>query len=105
MNLLPSKMLLIYVDETDRHGEIPLYEAVVRKLSHLDVKGATVQAGIMSFGRHRRIHHKRLLGVSDDRPIMIAVVDSADKISAVLPDIRPLVQEGLIVLVDVDVVE
>jgi uncharacterized protein len=105
VNLLPAKMLLIYLDETDRHGDIPLYEAVVRKLSHLEVKGATVHAGIMSFGRHHRIHHKRLLGFSDDRPIMITVVDTEEKISAVLPEIRPLVREGLIVLVDVEVVE
>ena len=105
MKLQPSKMLLIYVDETDRHGDIPLYEAVVRKLSHLDVKGATVQAGIMSFGRHHRIHHKRLLGVSDDRPIMITVVDSLEKILKVLPEIRPVVREGLIVLLDVETVE
>jgi hypothetical protein len=98
------KMLVIFVDETDMRGELPLYEAIVRRLVQLDVAGATVSSGIMGFGSHHRVHRKRLFGVSDDRPITITVVDSEERIRAILPVIRPMVVEGLVLLLDAEVV-
>ncbi|HZT30403.1 MAG TPA: DUF190 domain-containing protein [Bryobacteraceae bacterium] len=100
----PVKMLLIYVDETDNWGTTPLYEALVRRLRQLNVAGATVQAGIMGFGSHKTVHQKRLFGVSDDRPVTISAVDNEAKIRAALPEIRGMVKEGLVVLLDVEVV-
>lgn len=98
----PAKLLLIYVDETDRWEETPLYEAIVRKLRQLGANGATVQAGMMGFGAHKDVHHKRLFGVSDDRPITIQVCDTEERIRAFLPVIRHMVPEGLILVLDCD---
>ena len=101
----PVKMLLIYVDETDLWETGTLYEAIVRRLRQLGVSGATVQTGIMGFGSHGKVHHKRLFGISDDRPVIITVVDSEALIRQVLPEIRGMVREGLMVLLDAEVVE
>ena len=101
----PVKMLLIYVDETDLWETGTLYEAIVRRLRQLGVSGATVQTGIMGFGSHGKVHHKRLFGISDDRPVIITVVDSEALIRHVLPEIRAMVREGLMVLLDAEVVE
>jgi PII-like signaling protein len=95
-------LLLIYVDETDRWEDMPLYEAIVRKLRQLGASGATVQAGMMGFGAHGDVHRKRLFGVSDDRPVTIQVCDSAERIKAYLPKIKEMVGEGLIVALDCD---
>lgn len=100
----PTKLLLVYVDETDSWGTTPLYEALVRRLRQLGVSGATAQAGIMGFGSHMQVHHKHLFGVSDDRPVMISVVDAEEKIRQILPEVRAMVKEGLIVLLDAEVV-
>lgn len=101
----PAKLLVILVDETDMYGEISLYEAICRKLVHLDAPGATVQRGIMGFGSQHRLHRKRLFGVADDRPISISVVDSEEHLKAVIiPAVRPMVREGLIFLSDVEVI-
>ena len=81
----PVKMLVIYVDETDLWGAGSLYEAIVRRLRQLGIAGATAQAGMMGFGSHGKVHRKRLFGVSDDKPVMITVVDSEAKIREVLP--------------------
>lgn len=97
------KMLMIFVDESERFEELPVYEAVLRRLVHLDIAGATVTTGVMGFGSHHRIHRKRLFGVSDDRPITIIVVDEEQKLRAALPEIRAVMKEGLIILVDVEV--
>jgi uncharacterized protein len=100
----PVKMLLIYVDETDTWGTTPLYEAIVRRLRQLGVSGATAQTGIMGFGSHLKVHHKRLFGISDDRPIIITVVDTEHKLREILPEIRRMVAEGLVVMLDVEVI-
>ena len=101
----PVKMLVIFVDETDLAGTVTLYETIVRRLRQLGLAGATVHHGIMGFGAHGKVHHKRLFGVSDDRPVVITVVDNEFKIREVLPEIRALVKEGLVVLLDAEVVE
>lgn len=101
----PVKMLLICVDETDLWETGTLYEAIVRRLRQLGVAGATVQTGIMGFGSHGKVHHKRLFGISDDKPVTITVVDSETLIRKVLPEIRGMVREGLMVLLDAEVVE
>jgi PII-like signaling protein len=99
-----SKRLMIYVDETDMLGDVPLYEAIVRRLLALHAAGATVHSGIMGFGKHGRVHRKRLFGVSDDRPVAITVVDSGEKIDEIIASLRPMVREGLMIVDDVTVV-
>ena len=100
----PAKMLQIYVDETDLWGSVPLYEALVRRLRQLEIAGTTVVTGVMGFGSHMKVHHKRLFGVSDDKPVIITAVDSEARIRQVLPEIRSMVKEGLVVLLDAEVV-
>src|SRR5437868_12821431 len=99
----PVKMLVIYVDESDMwEGAQPLYEAIVRRMRQLEIAGATVQTGIMGFGSHQKVHHKRLFGISDDRPVIITAVDNEAKLRKALPEIRGMVREGLIVMLDVE---
>ncbi len=100
----PVKMLQIYVDETDLWGTVPLYEAIVRRLRQLGVNGATAATGMMGFGSHMKVHHKRLFGVSDDRPVIITVVDSESVLREVVPEIRGMVKEGLVVMLDAEVI-
>jgi PII-like signaling protein len=102
--LQPVKLLLIFVNETDRWHDHPLYHAIVQRLRHLELAGATAHAGILGFGHHRRLHHKGLLGVSDDRPVTIMAVDDEQKIRAVLPELREMVKEGLILLLDAELI-
>jgi hypothetical protein len=98
------KLLMIMVDETARHGETPLYEAIVRRLLARDIAGATVNRGIMGFGVHHQLHHRRLLGVSDDRPVTIMAVDGEDKLRHLLPELKDILQgQGLILLLNAEV--
>ena len=100
---MKSLKLTIYLNEADRRGDLPLHELIVRRLLHLDIAGATVMRGIMGYGKHGKVHRKRLLGVSDDHPMVITAVDAEDRIRAVLPELKSLVKEGLITLQDVEV--
>lgn len=100
----PIKMLMIFVDESDQWGDVPLYEAILRRLVKFEISGATVQVGVMGFGSHHKIHRKRLFGVSDDRPVTVIVVDDEAKLRQAIPEIRLLVKEGLMLLTDVEVI-
>ena len=98
------KILLVFVNEADIWHNRPLYQAVVERLHQLGVAGATAQAGLMGFGHHMRMHHKGLFGIADDRPITIVSVDEESRLRAALPDLRVMVREGLIVMLDAEVV-
>jgi len=99
-----KKSLVIFTDETDMWQDMPLYTAIVITLERQGIAGATVNRGLMGFGRHRKIHRKGLFGVSDDRPVTIVAVDSEEKIRAVLSVVVPMVKEGLVLLQDVEVI-
>lgn len=101
----PVKMMLIFVDETDTWGEsrVPLYEAIVESLMHAGIAGATVQSGMMGFGANRQLHRKRLFGVTDERPVTITVVENEAKLRSLLPKLRSMVAEGLVFLLDGEV--
>jgi len=99
----PIKVLLLFVNETDTWHGRPLYQAIVERLHQLEVAGATAQTGLMGFGHHMRMHHKGLFGIADDRPVTITVVDEEAKLRAVLPELRTMVREGLIVLLDAEI--
>ncbi len=94
--------LTIYLNEADMHGETPLHEDVVRRLQRLDVAGATVTHGMMGYGKHGKVHRKRLFGVTDDRPVVITAVDDESRIRPIIVELRAIVQEGLITLHEVE---
>jgi PII-like signaling protein len=98
------KLLLIFVNEADQFHHRPLYQAIVERLHQLDVAGATAQTGIMGFGHHMRMHHKGLFGIADDRPVTIMAVDDEARLRVVLPTIRAMLREGLMVLVDAELI-
>ena len=96
----PVKVLVVFVDETDMWEGLPLYEVIIKKLAKHKIAGATAVEGIMGYGAHGKLHKRGLFGVSDDKPIMVISVDHEDKLNRALPDIEPLVVEGLILMLD-----
>ena len=95
-----GKMMLILIDEDDTIEHMPLYEAIVRRLRKLDVAGAQVLRGIMGYGSQHRIFGAGTLGIPDNRPITIVVVESEEKIRRATEEIQAIAPEGLIVIVD-----
>jgi uncharacterized protein len=100
----PVKMLLMFVNEADTWNDTPLYHAIVHRLRQLNIAGATAQTGMLGFGHHHRLHHKGLFGITDDRPVTIVAVDDEAKIRQALPELKTMVREGLIVMLDAELV-
>ena len=51
------------------------------------------------------VHEKGLFGMAADRPVTITVVDEERKIREIIPEVRALVQEGLILLLRAELVQ
>ena len=58
----------------------------------------------MGFGLHSRLHRAHLLGLSEDLPERIEVVDRPERIAQLLPVLDEMVGGGLIVVEDVRVI-
>jgi PII-like signaling protein len=98
-----AKMLRIHFGEDDKWQGKPLYEAIVAKCRELDIAGATAFRGIEGYGASSLIHKHHLLR-SSDRPIMVSVIDTEEKIRTLLPVLDEMVDEGLIAMSDVEVI-
>jgi PII-like signaling protein len=99
-----ARLMRIYMGESDQWEGEPLYEAMVKRLRLMDIAGATVYRGILGYGVKGHTHKSGLLPFSRDLPVMISVVDSAAKLTTALDQIEAMMQDGIIVLSDVDVI-
>jgi len=100
-----ATLMRIYIGEDDMWRDKKLYDAIVESLRANDLAGVTVYRGICGYGAHRRFHKEKRMSLSRDMPIMLSVVDEDVKIRAYLPVLDEMVQEGLVVLSDVDVIK
>lgn len=97
-------LMRIFIGENDRHGHRPLYEALVELLRKEGLAGATVLRGVSGFGAHSVYHTQKLLDLSADLPLIVEVVDSQEKIDAVMPLIDGMMGGGMITQEKVTVV-
>jgi PII-like signaling protein len=100
----PAKRLTVYVGECDRWHHKPLYVEIVHRAHKAGLAGATVLRGIEGFGASQHVHTTRLLSLSEDLPVVIVVVDDADRIERFALELDGLITEGLVVIDDVEVV-
>ena len=102
-----SKLLRIFCGESDRIGHQLLYEAVLLTAREKGLAGCTVLKGVMSYGASSHIHLARLIELSEDLPIVIEIVDQAEKIDKFLPEVNDLFEKcgkgGLMTVEKVDV--
>ena len=103
---LPEEAVLlrIFIGESDRWEHKPLYEAIVLKTRELHLAGATVLRGPMGFGAASRIHTAKILRLSMDLPMVIEIVDTEEKVNALLPFLDEMMGGGLVTLENVKVI-
>jgi PII-like signaling protein len=100
-----AKLMRIYIGEQDRWKDKPLHRALIESLRANDIAGVTIYKGIAGYGANRRLRKEKARGFSKDLPIMLAVVDSEEKIRAYLPILDDMIGAGLVVLSDVDIIK
>ena len=99
-----GKLLRIFVGEQDKWNGRPLYEEVVNLAREKELAGATAIKGCLGFGCNSHMHSAKVLRLSEDLPIIIEIVDSAEKIEQFLPHLDEMVKEGLVTIEKANVV-
>lgn len=100
-----AKLMRIFVGENDKWSDKPLYKALLESMRANDIAGVTAYQGILGYGANRRIHKDSALHLSHDRPMMLSVVETEEKLQAYFPVLDQMVQQGLVVLSDVDIIK
>jgi PII-like signaling protein len=98
-----ARLLRVFLREADRWHDEPLYDAIVKKLRMLDV-GRHGMSGHSRVRRQGHQHKQSFFHVLRDMPIMISAIDSAEKIASAAEAIEGMLEDGLIVISDADIV-
>jgi PII-like signaling protein len=96
-----AQLMRIYIAESDRWRDKPLHEALVEAMRANEIAGVTVLRGVHGY----RTLGDRPLQHSHAHSILLSVIDSREKIAGFLPLVEQMVEEGLVVLSDVDVIK
>ena len=105
MELFEAVLLRIYLTESAKFEHHPLYEVIVTKAREMELAGATVLRGPMSFGRSTQLHTAKILDLSVNLPIVIEIVESEAKIAALLTALEGMLTGGLVTTEKVKVVQ
>jgi PII-like signaling protein len=97
-------LMRIHIGGSDKYHGKALHEAIVEMLRKDGFSGATVLRGVGGFGGSSVYHTDKLLRMSQDLPIILEVIDSAERIDKVLPRLDEMVDGGLITLEKVRVI-
>ena len=108
--VVKGKLMKIYINEAvtvkekKRFMADNLYHVIIKTLKNSGISGATVIRGIEGYGGEG-FHSSSVVDLSFDLPVIIEVVDKAEKIDAILPEIRSMVKRGVIMTMDVEIHE
>jgi PII-like signaling protein len=97
-------LMRIHIGESDKwHGK-PLHEAIVQMLRKDGFSGVTVLRGVAGYGGSSVYHTDKILRLSQDLPIVLEIIESNERIEAILPRLDEMVEGGLITLEKVRVI-
>lgn len=100
----PGKRIRMFVGEAEEwHGK-PLYRAILEEAQRQGVAGATVMRGIEGFGPEHHLSSDRLPDIADNLPLIVEIVESAEKVEALLPVLDRMVQRGMVTVSPVEIV-
>lgn len=98
-----AQRLTVILGEDDTWRHKPVYTEIVHRAHQAGLAGASVFRGLEGYGASNHIHTSRILSLSQDLPVAVVIIDTAEKITEFLPRLDELVTQGLIVIDDVHV--
>jgi PII-like signaling protein len=101
----PAKKLTIYVDEADKYGSKPVYEALLSVFFKKKIAGVSVFKGIAGYGSDGVFHTSKMLELSINMPLKIEVLESEEMIGKILPDVYAIVQKGVVEISDTNILK
>ena len=99
---MSTSRLSVIVEEDAMHGHKPQYQEIVHRAHAAGLAGASVFRGIEGYGASRSVHTSRILSLTGKLPVLVVIVDEAEKVRAFLPVLRELGVRGVVMLEDVE---
>lgn len=99
----PARRLSIFIGEDDTWHHTPLHHEIVKRARRAGLAGATVLRGCEGYGASRLVHTNRFLSLTEGLPVVVVIIDAEDRIRAFLPELDELVNEGTVLLDEVEV--
>ncbi len=99
-----AKLMRVFMGESDKWHDEPLYDAIVKKLRMMEIAGATVYRGVLGYGAKGHEHKRSFFHPTRDLPVMVSVIDSPEKVGVAAEAIEGMLEDGLIVISDVEAV-
>jgi PII-like signaling protein len=97
-------LLRIYIAETAMIENKPGYRFLVDYFMKKGFPGCTVFRGMLGYGHENILRTVDILNLSLDLPVVIDVVDTRDKIMAIVPEIEKMVDHGLVMIQQVQMI-
>lgn len=89
-----GKLLRIFCGESDRAGHKMFYEALMLKAREGGMAGCTIIRGVAGFGAASRIHTAKILELSEDLPLIVEIVDTAEKIDEFIKTACQMIEDS-----------
>jgi hypothetical protein len=87
----------IYINEADEWQHRPLHLEILCLLQKEGLAGATVLRGVAGYTRGSGVHSTSLVDAGGRLPLVVEFIDTAEAAERVLPLLRQMVGERLIV--------
>jgi PII-like signaling protein len=99
-----ASLLRLILNASDRwHGK-SLYRAIVETARSLHMAVASVFLVDRSYGAHRRLRDVKSEYLFVDIPVIVEIVDAPGRIDALLAEVGPMLQGGLVTVEPVRVI-
>ena len=99
-----GKRIRILLGEAQEWQGKPLYRAILELAQRQGAAGATVTRGIEGFGPAHHLSTDRLPDLSENLPVIVDIIESTERVEALLPLLDELVQQGVITVTPVEII-
>jgi len=93
--MIQGSCLRIYLTEASKIDGKPAIEAILELCREAGLRGVSVVRGIEGLGKHG-IHSSSFLALSNDLPILIEAIDSAECVQHAIEQMRPHLGQCLV---------
>lgn len=100
-DLVPMRLLRIYLGESDRVKGKAAFELIVLEARKQGLKGATVFRGVLGFGANSLIHTAKVLRLSEDLPMVVEIMDEPERVDAFMEKVGDYFSNGAMAVFDV----
>jgi PII-like signaling protein len=91
-----ASLLRVYSKAIEKWHGVPLYRAIVEEARRRHLAGASVFPVELGYGSHRQLHDMASEYAFFDIPVVVEIVDAAERVAGLVAELETMVSEGLL---------